>query len=98
MAWYLNQPSVDMGTGVFTHVDSSALDFGEVFQTVNRIACVGLLHPRQVVAINGTTHRNTTSLTLTYDSGLFTEVDAADLSNLYQAQIEKARKELCRVI
>ncbi len=94
MSWYLNQPSVDMATGVFTHVDSHSLNFGEVFQTVDRIECIGLLHPRQAVAINGTTHQKVTSLTLTYDSGLLTTSNAEKLATLYHEQIEKARQEL----
>lgn len=94
MGWYLNQSTVDMATGVFTHVDSHAISFGEAFQNVDRIECIGLLHPRQAVAINGTTHRNITSLTLTYDSGLLTKTNAAELVNLYLEQIEKARQEI----
>jgi hypothetical protein len=98
LSFYLNRSSVDMATGVFSHADSWANGAGEVFQTIERIEAIGLLHPRQSVAINGTTLRGQTSLTLTYDSGLLTTAEAARLTDLYQQQIVKAHEELvCKV-
>jgi hypothetical protein len=94
LSFYLNRSSVDMATGVFSHADSWANGAGEVFQTIDRIEAIGLLHPRQAVAINGTTLHGQTSLTLTYDSGVLTRNEAAQLTDLYQQQIAKAREEL----
>jgi len=92
---YLNSHLVDMATAVFSHADSWAGGIGEGLQSAERIECIGLLHPRQALAINGTTHHGRTCLTLTYDSGLLC-IDAANrLAEMYKETIETARQELC---
>ena len=90
---YLNRPSIDMATGVFSHVDrwGSASD---AFKNVERIECVGLLHPRQSVAINGATHQGKTWLTFTHDTGLLRTTDEEELIRLFEQQIAHAREEL----
>jgi hypothetical protein len=91
---YLNRPSVDMATGVFSHAASGMANACEAFKHVERIECVGLLHPRQSLAINGATHHGHTWLTLTYDPALLTIDDINELGRLYEAQIALARQEL----
>jgi hypothetical protein len=91
---YLNRPSVDMATGVFSHADRWAGEAREAFQHVNRIECVGLLHPRQGLAINGATHRERTWLTFTYDVGLLRATDVDQLVEIYKDQLALARAEL----
>jgi hypothetical protein len=91
---YLNRPSVDMATAVFSHAGTAMANACEAFKHVNRIECVGLLHPRQNLAINGATHHGHTSLTLTYDPALLTTDDIHELSRLYEEQIALARQEL----
>jgi hypothetical protein len=91
---YLNRPSVDMATAVFSHAGTAMANACEAFKHVNRIECVGLLHPRQSLAINGATHHGHTSLTLTYDPALLTTDDIHELSRLYEEQIALARQEL----
>ena len=90
---YLNRPSIDMATGIFTHADRWG-GAGEAFKHVERIECVGLLHPRQRLAINGATHRGQTWLTFTYDTGLMSAVEAEELARMYEQQIELAQAEL----
>src|SRR5689334_9845831 len=90
---YLKLPEIDMATAVFTHA-SSCLTNAEAFKHVERIECVGLLHPRQNLAINAATHSGQTSLTLTYDPALLTTADAAQLTQLFSEQIVQARREL----
>jgi hypothetical protein len=91
---YLNRPSVDMATAVFSHAGTAMANACEAFKHVDRIECVGLLHPRQNLAINGATHHGHTSLTLTYDPALLTTDDIHELSRLYEEQIALARQEL----
>lgn len=90
---YLNRPSIDMATGVFSHADRWG-GASEAFKHVERIECVGLLHPRQSLAVNGATHRGQTWLTFTYDTGLMCAADAEELARMYEHQIELARAEL----
>ncbi len=91
---FLNRPSVDMATGVFSHSERWAGAAGEAFEQVEKIQCVGLLHPRQSVAINGATHRGQTWLTFTYDPGLMSSDEAQELAEMYQQQVSLAQKEL----
>ena len=91
---YLNLPSVDMATGVFSHAPSAMANACEAFKHVEQIECVGLLHPRQSLAINAATHSGQTWLTLTYDPAQLATADVEELSRLYEQQIAIARKEL----
>lgn len=86
---YLNRPSIDMATGVFSHADRWG-GGSEAFKHVERIECVGLLHPRQNLAINGATHQGKTWLTFTYDTGLLRTTDVDELVTMYQEQIRLA--------
>lgn len=90
---YLNRPSIDMATGVFSHADRWG-GASEAFKHVERIECVGLLHTRQSLAVNGATHRGHTWLTFTYDTGLMRAADAEELAQMYERQLELARSEL----
>ena len=81
---YLNRPSIDMATGVFSQSIAGA---ARRVQNVERIECVGLLHPRQSVAINGATHQGKTWLTFTYDTGLLRTTDEEELIRLFEQQI-----------
>ena len=91
---YLNRPSIDMATGVFSHADRWAGDAREAFKHVDRIECIGLLHPRQSLAINAATHQGQTWMTFTYDTGLLRAADVDELVEMYQQQIALAREEL----
>jgi hypothetical protein len=91
---YLKQAAVDMATGVFSHAGRWAGDAVEAFKYVTRIECVGLLHSRQHLAINGATHNGQTWLTFTYDPALLAASDARELVQLYEQQLAAARKEL----
>ena len=91
---YLNRPSVDMATGVFSHADRWAGEAREAFKYVDRIECVGLLHPRQNLAINAATHQQQTWMTFTYDTGLLRASDADELIEIYKRQLTLAQQEL----
>ena len=91
---YLKQPTVDMATGVFSHAGRWAGEAAEAFKYVTRIECIGLLHSRQHLAINGVTHQGRTYLTFTYDPALLDEEHACGLVQMYEQQIAIARKEL----
>jgi hypothetical protein len=91
---YLQLPSVDMATGVFTHAGSWLANAGEAFKHVERIECVGLLHTRQNLAINAATHAGHTWLTFTYAPSLLTADNVKQLTELYSEQIAQARREL----
>jgi len=91
---YLNRPSIDMATGVFSHADRWAGDAREAFKHVDRIECIGLLHPRQSLAINAATHQGQTWMTFTSDTGLLGDADIEQLVEMYKQQIALARKEL----
>ena len=83
-----------MATGVFSHADRWAGDAAESFNYLAGIECVGLLHSRQRLAINGATHQGQTWLTFTYDPALLDASDAHELVQMYEQQIAAARKEL----
>jgi hypothetical protein len=91
---YLQLPSVDMATGVFSHAGSWIANAGEAFKHVERIECVGLLHPRQNLAVNAATHNGKTWMTFTYDTQSFTSGEARQLAQIYEHQIELARQEM----
>ena len=91
---YLKLPSVDMATGVFSHAGSWIANAGEAFKHVERIECVGLLHPRQGVAVNAATHNGQTSLSFTYDPQVFSTAEAQQLAQLYKQQIALAHKAM----
>ena len=91
---YLNRPSVDMATGVFSHADRWAGRAAEAFEHVDRIECIGLLHPRQNLAINAATHQGQTWMTFTYDTGLLNAGEVDQLVEIYKQQIAVARDEL----
>ena len=88
---HLSRASIDMATGVFSHAESWN-DRNEVFSALERLECIGLLHPNQSFAINGATHNGITSLTFTYDTGLFEPHHVAQLIELYFDQLELARR------
>ena len=89
----LSRPSLDMGTGVFSHADRWQGN-AEVFNAVDRIECVGLLHRWHALAINAATHRGTTWLTFTYDNGLLTRDDAQQLASIYEEQVHMGHRQL----
>ncbi len=91
---YLRLPSVDMATGVFSHAGSWLASAGEAFKHVERIECIGLLHPRQHLATNAATHNGTTWLTFTYDPAQLRTQEVENLRRSYKDQIELARQEL----
>jgi len=91
---YLKLPSVDMATGVFSHASSWIGNAGEAFKHVEKIECVGLLHPRQNLAINAATHGGQTCLTLTYDRRQWDVDDVRQLAEMYEQQIAVAQQEL----
>ena len=88
---YLSRPSVDMATAVFSHADRWAGGARKAFADVERIECVGLLHPRQSIAINGATHRGQTWMTFTYDTGLLRASDVEELAGMYRRLIDDFR-------
>jgi hypothetical protein len=90
----LTRRSLDMATGVFSHADKWNSTAGGVFDSVERIECVGLLHPFHALAINGATHRSKTWLTFTYDNGLLTRSDVTQIKTLYQQRIDAALEQL----
>jgi hypothetical protein len=90
----LTRRSLDMATGVFSHADRWNSAAEGVFDRVERIECVGLLHPFHALAINGATHRGKTWLTFTYDDGLMTRSDVTQLKSLYQQQIQLAFEQI----
>lgn len=91
---YLNRPWVDTATGVFSHAERWAGGDDEIFQHVERIECIGQLHTRHPVAINGVTHRGRTWLTFTYDPHLLSPENIECLVEMYQEQVALARREL----
>ena len=84
---YLNRPSVDMCTAVFSHAGSWMANAGEAFRHVERIECIGLLHSRQDLAINAASHAGTTFITFTY---YCQAEDVQPLAEMYAQEITKA--------
>ncbi len=91
---YLNRPSIDMATAVFSHAGSWIANAGEAFEQVEKIECIGLLHSRQNLAINAATHAGQTWLTFTYDQQQWRVDDVRQLAEMYAQQIALAQREL----
>lgn len=90
----LTRRSIDMATGVFSHADRWNSAQSGVFDRVERIECVGPLHPFHALAINGATHSGNTWLTFTYDNGLLTRSDIAQLTRLYEQHVDRAIEQM----
>ena len=91
---YLNLAFIDMGTCVFSHAGSWIANAGEAFKHIDKIECIGLLHPRQNLAVNAATHQGHTWVTCTYDPKLFSAEEVQQLAEMYQYQIGVARDQL----
>jgi hypothetical protein len=91
---YLNRPRVDMGTAVFSHLERLDRSDELVFQNVERVECVGLLHKQHSLALNGSTQRSRTWLTFTYDPSLLFATDIDRLIEIYKDQLARAIREL----
>ncbi len=91
---YLRRPWIDMATAVFSHVERWPDADNETRRSLKKVECIGQLHARHSLAINGVTHCGQTWLTFTYDPGLLTTDDINSLQELYQDQIARARREL----
>jgi hypothetical protein len=91
---YLNRPGVDMASSVFSHAERWSGEGGDIFQNVEKIESIGQLHASYCVALNAATHMGQTWLTFTYDPALLTSDDIAHFVDMYQEQVELAKKEL----
>jgi len=91
---YLNRPWVDMATAVFSLAERWGGQYEESFQNVDRIECIGQLHARHPIAINGAIHRDQVWLTVTYDPALLTGGDIQQLVEMYREQITEAQRDL----
>jgi hypothetical protein len=91
---YLNKPSVDFTTAIFSHVSgwTSASEHG--FKLVDGIECIGLCHPRQSLAINGVTHQDKTRLTFTFDQGLYDRTQINQIAEIFLDQLQRFREEV----
>jgi hypothetical protein len=85
---YLDRPGIDMGSGVFSHLERPRLGDNEIFENVDKIDCIGPLHKRHCVAVNGATYGGQTSLTFTYDPGLLSSGDISRLIEMYEDQVD----------
>jgi hypothetical protein len=91
---YLNRPGVDMATGVFTHVEKWSNAEDHAFDDLDRIESVGQLHKQHALSINAVTLRERTWFTFTYNAARLSSTDVQRLIDMYQVQIELARKEI----
>jgi hypothetical protein len=90
---HLTRPSLDMATGVFSHVDGWNNN-KELFNALQKIETIGLLHPFQALAVNGATHNGKTWLTFTYDTSQFEPQHVKRLVEIYLEQVKLAGREL----
>ncbi len=94
LRWYLHRPGVDMATGVFSHVDRLPPFEHDAWDDLEKVECIGQLHARHSLSINGFTRSGQTWLTFTYDPGLLSFEDVQRIQEIYQDQIAQARREL----
>ncbi len=87
---YLNRPQVDMGTIAFSYVENWSGMQDSVFQDIEKIECVGQLHKRHALSINGVRHAESIWLTFTYDPGRLTQDDVRQMVDSFRGQIECA--------
>ena len=89
---YFSRPWVDMGTGVFTHMERSALD--ELPDgMVSSVEIVGMLDRRHPFGISAITRGDVTSLTFVHDPAQLSDAAAAELAELYQSQLARIPAE-----
>lgn len=89
---YFNRPWVDMGTGVFTHMERSALDDLPA-GVVSRVEIVGMLDTRHPFGICAASMGDTTHVTFVHDPAQLSDAEAHALAQLYQAQLALALTE-----
>ena len=90
----LNRPWVDMGSMLFSHMEKAGPDGNEIFQEVASLAWVGMLDRRFPAGIVAATHGDQTWLTLTWDSGMWTDEEAAEFLGIYQGTLRQLEQEL----
>lgn len=61
---------------------------------VEKIECIGQLHGRHALAINGVSYGGKSWLTFTYDPGQWTSGDIRQFADSYQEQIALAEESL----
>jgi hypothetical protein len=83
-----------MATALFSHAEMWGGQSDELLQNVEKIECIGQMHARYCVAINGITHQDETWLTFTYDPYLLTSGDIERLVEMYRDEIALAKREL----
>lgn len=89
---YFNRPWVDMGTGVFTHMERSPLDALPAGM-LSSVEIVGMLDVRHPLAIAAISVGDATHVTFVHDPAQLSDADALELSRLYQAQLAMALAE-----
>ncbi len=87
-AWF-NRPWVDMGTGVFSHAERSALDTS-AFDHVMNVELVGTLDTRHPFGVFAISRADLTFFSFVYDPAQLSEADVTELVALYQEQLASA--------
>jgi hypothetical protein len=90
----LNRPWVDMGSMLFSHMEKAGPTGEVIFEAAESLAWVGMLDRRFPAGIVAATQADTTWLTLTWDSGMWTDAEAAAFLALYQALLLELAQEL----
>jgi hypothetical protein len=80
---YLNRPWVDMGSSALSCAANWTGHDDAVFRDIEKIECVGQLHERYAVVLNGVSHGGKTWMTFTYDPERLTFTDIAQFADLY---------------
>lgn len=90
----LNRPWVDMGSMLFSHMEKAGPTGEVIFEAAKSLAWVGMLDRRFPAGIVAATQADTTWLTLTWDSGMWTDAEAASFLALYQDLLLELAQEL----
>jgi hypothetical protein len=91
---YLRRPWVDMASTVFSHAEGWVREHDAAWRSLRRIECIGQLHSRYPVVVNGATFQDRTWLTFTYDPALLDDADVEGLTAMFRDQVSRAEREL----
>lgn len=86
---YFNRPWVDMGTGVFSHMQRSPLDDLRPDQAT-RVEVIGMLDTRHPFGISAISIGDVTYLTFVHDPAQIRDAEAAELVAIYERQLALA--------
>jgi hypothetical protein len=90
----LNRPWVDMGSMLYSHMEKAGPLGERIFRYADALHWVGMLDKRFPAGFVGATHGDRTWMTLTWDTGMWTDDEASAFLALYEGLLGELAAEL----